>query len=90
MKWGKIGTGSMGKIFADAINRSKDDILYAICSRNEGRAEEFAKGRNIPFHYGNFDEFLNNESIDVVYSHSSRNAFLLYKKGVGGREKRVV
>lgn len=67
LKWGIIGTGHMGKVFARTLNRCRDDIAYAVLSRTESKASEFGNNFHIARCYTDLTEFLADTEIDIVY-----------------------
>lgn len=67
IKWGIISTGHISNKFAKALKILPDAELYAVASRNEEKATEFAKKHNIPIAYGGYQELANDPEIDVIY-----------------------
>lgn len=66
LNWAIVGPGLIANDFAKALNKVNGGI-YAVGSRNLERAEEFARIYNIEKAYGDYDEMLQDEKIDVVY-----------------------
>lgn len=67
IKWGIISTGHISNKFANALKILPDAELYAVASRNERKATEFAKKHTIPIAYGSYQELANDPEIDVIY-----------------------
>lgn len=66
VNWAILGPGTIAKDFAKAIEEVNGSV-YAIGSRNFEKAQKFASKYKVDKIYGNYDEMLNDESIDVVY-----------------------
>ena len=41
--WGIIATGSIAAKLAEAINSNENSVLYAVASRSENKAKDFAE-----------------------------------------------
>lgn len=67
IKWGILGTGRIAKTLATALKVVTDSELYAVGSRTEAKAREFATEFNIPNAYGSYEELVSNPDIDVIY-----------------------
>eukprot|EP01090_Pellita_catalonica_P005922 TRINITY_DN16122_c0_g1_i1.p1 TRINITY_DN16122_c0_g1~~TRINITY_DN16122_c0_g1_i1.p1 ORF type:complete len:374 (+),score=67.01 TRINITY_DN16122_c0_g1_i1:39-1124(+) len=65
--FGIVGTGWIAAAMAEAILKSDKIVVQAVASRNEKRAEEFAKKWQIPKFYGDYDALLDDDSIEGVY-----------------------
>ncbi|MVX67168.1 gfo/Idh/MocA family oxidoreductase [Clostridium chromiireducens] len=66
INWAILGPGTIAEDFARAINEVNGS-LYSVGSRNIEKAKEFAKKYNAEKAYGDYDEMLRDEEIDVVY-----------------------
>lgn len=66
LKWAILGPGLAASDFAKAIIEVNGSI-YAVGSKNFEKAKEFADRYNIEKAYGNCEEMLKNDEIDVVY-----------------------
>lgn len=69
LRWGIIGLGYMAETFSCAIDGSKEDIVYAVASRNIEKAKKFASNHSGCKTYGSYEEMINDDSIhlDVIY-----------------------
>lgn len=67
IKWGILGTGRIAKTLATALKIVPNSELYAVGSRTETKAREFATEFNIPNAYGSYEELVSNPDIDVIY-----------------------
>lgn len=66
LNWGIIGTGTIANEFASQFPKGKA-FLYAVASRTEAKAEEFAGTYDVPNFFGTYDELIHHDDIDVVY-----------------------
>lgn len=64
--WAIAGTGEIAQQFALGF-QEEHSTLYAVCSRNQETAKHFATEYDIPHAYGNYDELLHDEQVDIVY-----------------------
>jgi len=79
LNWAILGPGSIAADFAKALNDIHGSI-YAVGSRTLEKAEHFAEQFNIQKAYGNYDEMLQDDSIDVVYiatPHSNHYEYIM-------------
>lgn len=66
LKWAILGAGNIANSFAKVFESERAE-LYAVASRSEEKASQFAEQYNIPKHYGSYEEMLADEAVDVVY-----------------------
>ncbi|GAA0069012.1 Gfo/Idh/MocA family oxidoreductase [Clostridium sardiniense] len=79
IKWAILGPGTIATDFADAINEVNGRV-YAVGSRKIEKAEEFAKKHKVEKAYGNYEEMLKDDEIDVVYistPHSNHYEYII-------------
>lgn len=67
MNVGIIGAGTIAKRMAKTLNALKDFNAYAIASRNIDKANKFAKKYHFDKAYGNYEEMLKDEKVELVY-----------------------
>lgn len=67
VRYGIIGAGKISHKFALAVHSAKNSTLTAVASRDIQNAKYFAMTNNIPLAYGDYDELLKSNEIDVVY-----------------------
>lgn len=69
MRWGIIGLGYMAETFSCTIDGSKDDIVYAVASRNLAKAKKFASNHGGCRAFGSYGEMVIDDSLnlDVIY-----------------------
>ncbi len=65
--WGILGTGNIARKFTRALMLLDHAHLYAVGSRDSGRAEQFASEFGIRKHYGSYAEMLADPDLEVVY-----------------------
>lgn len=78
LRWGIIGTGNMASNFADSLNNSEDAHLYAVVSRQKEKAASFAAKHLVEKSFGNLNDFLNDNLIDVLYIATPHNTHFEY------------
>lgn len=62
-----LGAGRIACTMARTVNQMEDVKLYAVASRSLERAEVFAKEYNVEKAYGNYEDMLKDERVDLVY-----------------------
>jgi predicted dehydrogenase len=68
MKWGVIGTGKIANRFASALNNIPGEAeFYAIGSRSQKTADEFAAKYNVKKAYEGYAALMADPEIDIVY-----------------------
>lgn len=67
LKWGIIGTGMISNKFVADLGHTSNGIAYAVGSRNQESADEFAGKYNIPKAYDSYDKLLQDPDVDVIY-----------------------
>lgn len=65
-QWGIIGLGNIAHEFAEHFDQETSE-LAAVASRTIDKAEAFAQRYHIPKAYGNYQEMLNDQEIDIIY-----------------------
>jgi predicted dehydrogenase len=86
ISWGIIGTGKSAHNFARALGITKNAQLVAVGSRNEEKANNFAKEFGIPFSFSSYLQLVNSPKLDIVYiatpnSYHKENALLCLNAG---------
>lgn len=67
INWGIIGLGKIANKFAQDLLTVKNCKLYAVASRTQEKANEFAQKYNATKAYGNYEALTKNPNIDAVY-----------------------
>ncbi|MCW3091804.1 MAG: gfo/Idh/MocA family oxidoreductase [Ferruginibacter sp.] len=66
-RWGILGAGRIAEKFCTALAVVKGSEVYAVASRNEDRAKEYAAKFNASKWYTNYDDLLKDKEVDIVY-----------------------
>ena len=67
INYGIIGPGRIAGSYCRALEQSPGSKIYAIASRDEHRAQEFAKQFKADKSYGSYEELVRDPDVDVVY-----------------------
>jgi len=67
IRWGILSAGKISSDFSQAIQATHGAEATAIAARQFKSAQAFGKQHNIEKCYGNYDELLQDDDIDVVY-----------------------
>ncbi len=65
--WAILGCGKIAEKFSSDLNLLENATLYAAASRNFNKAKEFAEKFGFVKAYGNYEEMLQDEKVDIVY-----------------------
>ncbi len=66
-KWGVLGLGKIAHKFVQDLQTVENAELYAVGSRTQNKADEFAKEYKATKAYGSYEELIQDSDIDVVY-----------------------
>jgi len=67
MKLGIIGAGGIARKMAYTVNQMEKVEMYAIGSRSEERARQFAEEQGVQKAYGSYEELVSDPKVDLVY-----------------------
>lgn len=67
MKVGIIGTGAIASAMAETLGRMKDAEPYAVASREEKKAEAFARKWGFKKYYGSYRELAEDSETELIY-----------------------
>lgn len=67
VKWGIMGPGTISSKFASDLVQSDQAELVAVASKTKGKAEKFASEYNVSRFYNNYEEFVRDEEVEIVY-----------------------
>lgn len=67
MRVGILGAGKIATSMADTLNGMSDCELYAIASRDLGKAKAFKEKYKAKVAYGSYEEMLSDPKVDLVY-----------------------
>jgi predicted dehydrogenase len=66
-KWGILAPGKMSGKFTRGLKLLKNAELFAVGSRDEARALQFAREYGFARHYGSYEELSSDPDVDVIY-----------------------
>ncbi|MBL0743712.1 Gfo/Idh/MocA family protein [Chryseolinea lacunae] len=66
-KWGILGPGKIAHRFADAVRNVPGSSIYAVASRDQLRAEEFAAKYSARVVYESYRSLVEDPAVDIVY-----------------------
>jgi len=67
LSWGILGTGSIARTFARALQSSGVGRLVAVGSRTQGAADQFGAMFGAPGRYGSYEALLADDAVAAVY-----------------------
>lgn len=67
IKWGILGPGKIARKFAQDLLLFPDAEIYAVASRDIGRAASFAAEFNVSRKYGSYHELAQDPEVDIIY-----------------------
>ncbi len=67
IKWGLLATGAIAKAFARGVRNSQTGELFAVASRTEEKAREFAQEFGAERAYGSYTALLADPAVKAVY-----------------------
>lgn len=87
IRWGIIGLGKIAHKFATDLLTIEDAELYAVASRTQEKANEFASKFNAIKAYSSYEALVNDSNIDAVYIATphvfhKENTILCLKNGI--------
>jgi predicted dehydrogenase len=65
--WGILGTARINQMLIPPLQSSRLNRIWAIASRDQSRAEAYAREWSIPRAYGSYEDLLADPQIQVVY-----------------------
>ncbi|GAA4300975.1 Gfo/Idh/MocA family protein [Aestuariibaculum suncheonense] len=87
IRWGIIGLGKIADKFATDLATIADAELYAVASRQQEKADAFAKKHKATVAYDKYDALVNDSKVDAVYigtPHAlhKENTLMCLEKGI--------
>lgn len=67
IKWGILGLGKIAKKFASDLLLANDAHLHSVASRDQARANEFARSFKAEKAYGSYEQLAADPSLDIIY-----------------------
>lgn len=65
--WGILAPGNIARKFAAELQQLGNARVYAVGSRNEERAKEFANAFGAERYYNNYEELVSDPKVDIIY-----------------------
>ncbi len=65
--WGVLGTGNIARKFCHSLHLLENAVLYAVGSRDQERADDFARDFNMHHAYGSYEDLVSDSSVDIIY-----------------------
>lgn len=66
-RWGILAPGKMSAKFTKGLRLLENAELYAVASRDSGRAKAFAEEFGFKKYYGSYDDLAADRNVDVIY-----------------------
>ncbi len=79
VRWGILGSGWIAERFIESVRAHTKQDIVAVGSRSKERAEEFASRMGLKQAYGDYDELVGADNLDVIYVATPHN---LHHEGV--------
>ena len=67
VKWGIVSTANINRLFLAGACQSDSVEILAVASRDQAKADEYAKSNDIERAYGSYDALLNDPDVEAVY-----------------------
>ena len=67
LRWGILGSGWIAERFIESVRAHTKQDIAAVGSRSKKRAEEFASRMGLKQAYGDYQEFVDADDLDVIY-----------------------
>ena len=74
IRWGILGTGAIAAAFATALRQVTDVTLFAVGSRSQTSADDFAQTHDVGRAFASYAELAADPDVDVVYIASPHTA----------------
>ena len=79
VRWGILGSGWIAERFIESVRAHTEQDIVAVGSRRKDRAEEFASRMGLKQAYGDYEELVAADDLDVIYVATPHN---LHREGV--------
>jgi predicted dehydrogenase len=73
IRWGILGSGWIAERFIESVRAHTKQDIAAVGSRSKDRAEEFASRMGLRQAYGDYDELVAADDLDVIYVTTPHN-----------------
>lgn len=68
LRWGLLSTAKINDAVIPGLQSSELNELYAVASRSQSKAEDYAQRHNIPRAFSSYEDMINDPNIDVIYN----------------------
>lgn len=68
VRWGLLSTANINKALIAPLQRAERSELVAVASRDQAKADAYAKEQGIPKAYGSYEALLADPEIDAIYN----------------------
>jgi len=68
VRWGLLSTARINEAILKGARQSERTDVVAVASRDQARADDYARERGLERAYGSYEELLADDDIDVVYN----------------------
>lgn len=68
VRWGLLSTANINKALITPLQRAERSELVAVASRDQAKADAYAKEQGIPKAYGSYEALLADPEIDAIYN----------------------
>lgn len=87
VRWGIIGLGNIANTFAEDLLAVEGSELYAVASRTQQKADDFAQKHQATQAYSSYEELVNDRNVDAIYiatPHAlhKENTLICLQKGI--------
>lgn len=66
-RWGILGLGKIAHTFVEDLKSVEHAELFAVASRTQSKADEFAKTHHATHAFGSYDDLFKHPDVDVIY-----------------------
>src|ERR1700724_3072002 len=73
LRWGILGSGWIAERFIESVRAHTKQDIVAVGSRSKERAAEFASRMGLKQAYGDYQEFVDADDLDVIYVATRHN-----------------
>ena len=74
IKWGLVGLGRISDLFAKDLLLVEDAEIYAVASRSNNKAKDFARKYKTKKAYGSYNEIFKDPEVDIIYIGTPHNS----------------
>lgn len=90
INWGIIGLGNIAEQFARDLALVSNAKLYAVASRSQTKANDFATTFEATKAYGNYNSLINDKQVDIIYIATPHDSHAELSIQVLNAKKRVL